>query len=228
MGDIIETGIVEGVTALNLAIKENFEHGGGALVCERTDDDVDHRCPHTNPDEDIDPTIDDGYSITIKVMDADGNFTDKCGDALACVFPTNEVVGENFIGNRTILIASDAKLQFKKYGPQETVHWTNDPKLHGESLKNAAGEEIEGGYFYLPKLIMHELLHALGVPDGKQFERPHHDEGDLLNFSKTNWDTELVECPEDITGPSCLKDEVKGGDTRAVGGVYADGDDPNS
>ena len=189
------------------------------MVCERTDDAVDHACPTHDTD---DPTIDDGHDITIKVVD--GRTTTECGKSLACV--TDEGEYGSFIGNRTMIIKTHMEFQFFKTGPQELVTYTLYPHLHGRKVE---GKERHR-YFYIQKLIIHELPHLLGAPDthnADYVDNPDDHEDELMHFQPSDWNDPLKTCPDD-SSMYCLDEEFTDGDSEIVGGIYADGDDSNN
>ena len=77
-------------------------------------------------------------------------------------------------------------------------------------------------YAYLPSAMMHEFEHVLGIPDAHDLHNPEQYEGNLMHWSKDDWDDELKEC-SDGSSNYCLEEEFtdgENGDSGLVGGIY--------
>ena len=175
---------------VNQMIRENFTNtGGGALVCVRTDENVEYACPTgATIDPNADPNVDDGHTITIRAADAmiDEEFIDRC-IGFACIFPNNEFEGDNpdedrFIGDRTILIGTNYEFHFEADEPAETVIWSSDQDDNGWEVMNG-----EGRYLNLTPVAMQEILHALGAPDGIHITNQTIVEGSVLGLESADW-----------------------------------------
>ena len=60
-----------------------------------------------------------------------------------------------------MIIKTNTEFQFLQIGAPEPIKYTLDPNLHRKKVPGDEG----GRYFYLPKLLMHEFPHTLGLPD---------------------------------------------------------------
>ena len=223
--DTVYQGVIAGAAALNQAMKDEFNEPSkiGALVCEKTNDphmEHDHLCPTGNEHN---PNLDDGHVITIKVTSPNAKeFRDNCmATALACIFPTDEFVGDDpeedkFIGDRTVLFTMGQNFQFS-HGDGSTVKWTNDPELHGIERRGI-------GLFYIDKTAMHEFLHTIGAPDGDQTDTPELFDNTLMGWDRDVWNEKLKECrvegaPE-YAVTYCLHKEFRARDSQTVGDIY--------
>ncbi len=151
--------------------------GGNVSFCQRRQDatrDVQRAttCPASN-------STDDGYTVTIQLIDGDTD--DQCGKpaSLACYKPEEQNASNEPRKDATLYIKEPAYLLGRALdGQPMRVRWTNDRYEH--NMKTWSDESrTEVVYtLYLPGVIMHEFGHAAGL--GELRDLPEEDYGHYI------------------------------------------------
>ena len=163
--------------------------GHNVNFCQRTADSTRTDTAPTCPSP---LSTDDGYTVTIQLIDPNTNAV--CGDSPACV-PKGDEDDPSPIDNRTMYIADPA------YVPSDDptvdakrVIWTNNAHYHGKNERTKEGELVVN--LYLPSVIMHEFGHTAGLDDLRDLpeaEYGHH----IMFYSTKNYTDLFTSIPGD-------------------------------
>ena len=159
--------------------------GGNVTFCQRAQDATrDQLRATTCPTTPTTSVLDDGFTVTIKVIDGDSD--DDCGnaDSFAC-FDRERINAKNEpIGHATLYIKEPAFLLGEGSGGDPLrIRWTNDRHEHNKKVWNGDRTEVLHS-LYLPGIIMHEFGHPAGLDDLRDLSA--EDYGDFLMFAGTD------------------------------------------
>ena len=170
MCDVIKTGTYDAQDAWN-AIPFNPQ-GGNVTFCQRANDSTRDSSRAATCPTDVQPlsVVDDGFTITIKVI-AEGE-NDECGQAksLACLKPEGTTSPTQPFGNATLYIKEIPILLGIDYtdvplgqSPKPMrVRWSNDPYEHNMKVWNDDRTEVLYS-LSLESIMMHELGHGAAL-----------------------------------------------------------------
>ncbi len=175
---VIPTAIAHGINDWNSSSVALGEPG--VLICHREQSPHDEsRCGNR---------LDDGRTVTVNVLGPDG-----CGPASACIRQKYWQVADTNGHVRDLELILEEPARYYIPGqpnisrPQDSkpsirvrLYWTNNSQLHLHDVPVPI-ENDEGGYkedsqvyVYIPRTIMHELGHTLGLHDLYRFGSDYH------------------------------------------------------
>ena len=140
-------------------------------------------------------SLEDGHTVTITTTH--GVTGDHCTGikSLACIKPIHN--RGQAIQNQTIYIKDPAFVPINSDQPETLVIWTLDPHRHNEREEDEDGN-VTTIELYLPAVIMHELGHAAGLAELRDYSGY---DGTVMhqNFDDFTDDTEPIDILELIT-----------------------------
>ena len=176
--------------------------GGNVEFCQRSEDPTrDVSRAATCPTTPVTSVRDDGFTVTIRLVDGEVPDSSNCTDphALACVWPKNEGsdAGKKPIGDRIMYIKQPAYIhdETEEGSLLVPVIWSNDPDDHYEPGKTEDGED--GVYVYLRHIIMQEFAHTAGLADTDDLNKDEYDEclmSSSLNTLRYELFTSVPDC----------------------------------